>query len=535
MINQHPVAGDYPHSLPEGWFYDFDIEAYRRFFSKLPDNSTVVEIGVWKGRSICSVHDIIKRKGILVHAVDPFTGSANEKAHEGVDKSKQRQEFDENMKLFGLESYVEVHEVTSDVFFSYASHQFANLIFIDGDHSYEQVSKDITNALGALKDGGVLIGHDYNWVDDNGDKPVNKAVKEHFHTEFFGSIWQIKPTVRASISSRGRMMTTTPLAVMSVINQDTPPDYLVIFDDTPDKEKEKWFETHVWKQLFSIMNAKCIKWEVMLSDGFGQVKNHQAVLDMTKQRKDAKYIWRVDDDNIPEYNVLSTLLKTIESTSCDAVAACTPEPDAFLREKPVSSFTDAGLILESSNVQWFYDHKIHHADHLYSSFLYNPDRFESYNLELSTVGHREETFFTLGKECTVDNSVINWHIRNPQGGIRSFSREEMWNEDEAKFRKYYFSKFKPFEKIGCINGLGDAYALKSVLPDIIKWHGRVVLVTNQPDVFADMISRDFKVIPIWESREKANEEWNVYRFMDAQSAIGINLTLKQSWLKLYTR
>ena len=46
-------------TLPEGWFSEKDIETYRNLFESLEDGASVCELGVWKGRSICSVADIV--------------------------------------------------------------------------------------------------------------------------------------------------------------------------------------------------------------------------------------------------------------------------------------------------------------------------------------------------------------------------------------------------------------------------------------------------------------------------------------------
>lgn len=538
MINKHPLAKSYPYELPEGWFYDFDIETYRRFYSKLPDNSITVEIGVWKGRSICSVYDIILRKNITVYAVDTFEGSPDEDAHKGVNKQTQLDEFKSNIRLFGLQDNV-VHWVsTSDGFFKSILNKperVPELIFIDGDHGDEQFTRDLNNSLKAVRKGGVVIGHDYQWKDNSGKETIKQALAGHYHVVHFGSIWQIKPTVRASVASRNRMMTTTPLAVMSIANQSLPPDHLIIFDDTPDNEKVDWPNSHVWKQLFHILEAKNIKWEVMMSNGIGQVRAHQATLDITRQRGDAKYIWRVDDDNIPEYNVLETLVSHMESDDYDAAAVCAIEPKDFLREAPFNAFTEAGLALECVNKQWFYDQAIHQAEHLYSSFIYNPLRVGNYSDELSTVGHTEETQFTLGKSCLIDNSVINWHIRSDSGGIRDFKQKELWESDEKKFKQFYNESFSPWKVIGCINGLGDAYALRSVLNDIASFHEGIMLVTNTLDPFIGIDNPKVRVIPIWHYAPGPQESWNVYRFMDEQKNKGVVLTLAQAWLEMYKK
>jgi len=50
-----------------------------------------------------------------------------------------------------------------------------DFVFVDGHHSYEQVSKDIANYFPKIKQGGILAGHDYLQVPD-----VTRAVNDVF-------------------------------------------------------------------------------------------------------------------------------------------------------------------------------------------------------------------------------------------------------------------------------------------------------------------------------------------------------------------
>lgn len=64
---------------------------------------------------------------------------------------------------------------TSDEFFA-TNKQMFDLIFIDGLHTYEQVHRDVANALKAIKPGGWIAMHDMlprNWIEQN--EPVLKA------------------------------------------------------------------------------------------------------------------------------------------------------------------------------------------------------------------------------------------------------------------------------------------------------------------------------------------------------------------------
>ena len=70
--------------------------------------------------------------------------------------------------------------VKSDFFFLTNDKKF-DIIFIDGDHSYEQTKKDIYGSWNCLEEGGLLVGHDYlhkgNFT-ENPDYGVHQAFRE---------------------------------------------------------------------------------------------------------------------------------------------------------------------------------------------------------------------------------------------------------------------------------------------------------------------------------------------------------------------
>ncbi len=53
---------------------------------------------------------------------------------------------------------------------------FADIIFIDADHSYASVKKDILKYMPKLKKGGLLTGHDIDYPGVN--KAVNEVIKD---------------------------------------------------------------------------------------------------------------------------------------------------------------------------------------------------------------------------------------------------------------------------------------------------------------------------------------------------------------------
>ena len=53
-----------------------------------------------------------------------------------------------------------------------------DIIYIDGDHSYNGVKQDLTNAFSKIKNGGYIMGHDYEMNMNKTKNNYNFGVKE---------------------------------------------------------------------------------------------------------------------------------------------------------------------------------------------------------------------------------------------------------------------------------------------------------------------------------------------------------------------
>ena len=143
--------------LPQWWFHVWDIKKYRELVEKIPDWGSLVELWVWKGRSLCSVADLIKQKNLTVYAVDTFNGSSNEKdEHKEAKEIDLKKEFENNLKEFGIDA--NIYSMTTNEASLELNDKY-DLIFIDADHSQEAVEQDIKNWLPRCK--GVIAWHDY--------------------------------------------------------------------------------------------------------------------------------------------------------------------------------------------------------------------------------------------------------------------------------------------------------------------------------------------------------------------------------------
>lgn len=152
--------------LPDGWFDDKDIEVYRELYSALPLGSKTAELGTWKGKSLCSVADIIDDRSIEVVAVDTFKGTQTEKeawAFKDALTQDIQAGFVEELKKRHIENLVRVLAMTTLEAATKVPDDEFDFIFIDADHAYESVKADIQAWLPKVKSGGILAGDDYTF------------------------------------------------------------------------------------------------------------------------------------------------------------------------------------------------------------------------------------------------------------------------------------------------------------------------------------------------------------------------------------
>lgn len=262
--------------------------------------------------------------------------------------------------------------------------------------------------------------------------------------------------ILCSISTRGRNDTTLPLAIMAVVNQTRKVDKLIIFDDNEVQIDVRLI--HHYKAIVEIINTKGIEFEWVYAGKKGQHYNHQIANTMGYT-----WVWRVDDDCIPEPNVLENLMKyAIDGVGGVAGAVLTP-PDPKLRN-PSSKIKD--IYTEQNSQRNIITH-VQEAEHLHCSFLYRAG-IHDYNLGLSRVAHREETLFTYGLflkgyKLLLVPDANTWHLKSPHGGIRNTS-EDLFIHDEKIFKNIVGLADKTIIVLDC--GLGDHIVFKHILPEI---------------------------------------------------------------------
>lgn len=174
-------------------FFNFQ-NVYEKIIKELPDNSKFVEIGVWRGQSVCfaAVEIINLKKNITIYAVDTWEGSKEENLWE-IDNETNIETIYDNF-LNNIEPVKELivpikkTSVEASKLFEDKSLDF---VFIDASHLYEEVKKDINHWFPKVKIGGYIGGHDYTNNEPFEKNGVKVAVDEIFgkNIEVFNIGW----------------------------------------------------------------------------------------------------------------------------------------------------------------------------------------------------------------------------------------------------------------------------------------------------------------------------------------------------------
>ncbi len=160
----------HPHfykSLPG--FFDFE-DLYLEECARIPDGGSVVEVGVWCGRSLAFllVEFLNRGKWVTVHGVDLF---------------ERTPEMPKAADLEHLTNILRVQHLTATLHKGLSWEMAAqfpdasqDMVFVDASHDLESVRKDLRAWHSKVKPGGTFAGHDFT-----GHHPgVVRAVREFF-------------------------------------------------------------------------------------------------------------------------------------------------------------------------------------------------------------------------------------------------------------------------------------------------------------------------------------------------------------------
>jgi hypothetical protein len=151
----------------------------------------ILEIGSFEGYS--SLYFLKNFPNSIITCVDTWE---NHKEYKNFDLSKVEMNFDLNTNKY--KNNLKKFKKTSDLFFKKNCSNkkcYYDIIYIDGDHFYETVFRDLINSFKVLKKGGLLIIDDflgYNFYKDINENPISAIIV--FINIFYNNIKILKIT-----------------------------------------------------------------------------------------------------------------------------------------------------------------------------------------------------------------------------------------------------------------------------------------------------------------------------------------------------
>ena len=161
----------------EKWFCN-NLNYLSINFKNSKNVKNILEIGSYEGRS--AIFFIKNFSGSNITCVDTWTGSDE---HNNINFELIEKNFDFNTSFYQSNNILMKYKMTSNEFFK-KNHKNFDLIFIDGDHSCDQVKIDLINSWNILNNGGFLVLDDYMWwyykdLKKNPSTPINDFIKSN--------------------------------------------------------------------------------------------------------------------------------------------------------------------------------------------------------------------------------------------------------------------------------------------------------------------------------------------------------------------
>ena len=174
----------------QGWFDYANI--YDRMAEEVPDGGVIIELGVWKGRSIIHLAKRCKELGkrVRIIGVDSYVFADWDGYHRIMmldsingEKRTPEQQCRDNLKAAGVDDMVELLICDSIEAATRWPDASIDFIWFDDTHRAEHVQNEIAAWLPKVKRPTWLAGHDYPGL-------IQAGVLHHFpHAIQDGTSW----------------------------------------------------------------------------------------------------------------------------------------------------------------------------------------------------------------------------------------------------------------------------------------------------------------------------------------------------------
>jgi|688.fasta_scaffold711935_2 hypothetical protein len=151
------------------------IENRNLLLNEFQKNIKIAEIGVFKGEFSKKIFELLSPSEL--HLIDLFEGDmcSGDKDGNNIVWTNLQEEYIKLKEYFSNNKNVFLHKGFSYEILSSFPDNYFDMIYVDGDHTYEGVKKDLNIVFDKIKNNGFICGHDYTQFMFPG---VVKAVNE---------------------------------------------------------------------------------------------------------------------------------------------------------------------------------------------------------------------------------------------------------------------------------------------------------------------------------------------------------------------
>jgi len=173
-----------------------DPDPRLELLKRLPKSSIGAEVGVWRGKFSRKILDVNKPREL--HLIDPweFQGDFPDRMYGGkVAKSQDDMDkmYDHVRDQFRHNDNVTIHREFSHTALEGFRDDYLDWIYIDGNHYYDYVLRDLELSFRKVGSAGMITGDDYTWGQKDGF-PVAAAVQHFVKTHGLGDNLEILDT-----------------------------------------------------------------------------------------------------------------------------------------------------------------------------------------------------------------------------------------------------------------------------------------------------------------------------------------------------
>jgi predicted O-methyltransferase YrrM len=175
------------YKYTQKWFLKSEIKKSLLKYINPEAKHSILEIGCFEGlSSVFFADNLLNHPESSMICVDPFMNIENND-HKQFLMNNEEMNFDYNITHCKNTEKITVKKIKSDSFFENPANKTYDLIYIDGSHECDFITRDMENCFRVLESGGIM------WMDDygGGDGVQIKKTMDSFLQKYEGQYYLI--------------------------------------------------------------------------------------------------------------------------------------------------------------------------------------------------------------------------------------------------------------------------------------------------------------------------------------------------------